>query len=196
MSGGAVKAAAEAVRDRLLAVVAAREGVDPASLSVAEDRIVSADRTIDIAVVDALGDEIVEETVEYHHAPTFPLDDDGQGNAHLSFAFVAHRAVVDVDPDLGLCRLVDLVTSQDVGKVLNPLQLLGQLEGGAAQGVGLALMEEILVTDGTVRNASFTDYLIPTALDLPDLRVGTADHRHPRARPPHPPARRCLRRRS
>ena len=172
MSGGAVKAAAEAVRERMLAIVAATHGVAPDTLSVVGDRIVSDDGTIDLPVAHALGDEVVEETVEYHHEPTFPLDGDGQGNAHLSFAFVAHRAVVDVDPELGLCRLVDLVTSQDVGKVLNPLQLLGQLEGGAAQGVGLALMEEILVTDGAVRNASFTDYLIPTALDLPDLRVG------------------------
>jgi len=172
MSGGAVKAAAEAVRERMLAIVAATHGVAPDTLTVVGDRIVSTDGTIDLPVAHALGDEVVEETVEYHHEPTFPLDGDGQGNAHLSFAFVAHRAVVDVDPELGLCRLVDLVTSQDVGKVLNPLQLLGQLEGGAAQGVGLALMEEILVTDGAVRNASFTDYLIPTALDLPDLRVG------------------------
>ena len=172
MSGGAVKAAAEAVRDRLFALVGAAHGVDPVHLAVAGDRIVSADGSVDLPVASALGDEVIEETVEYHHEPTFPLDADGQGDAHLSFAFVAHRAVVDVDPELGLCRLVDLVTSQDVGKVLNPLQLLGQLEGGAAQGVGLALMEEILVADGTVRNASFTDYLIPTALDLPDLRVG------------------------
>jgi len=172
MSGGAVKAAAEAVRERMLALVAADHGVDPGVLRVEGDRIVSADGTVDLPVTTALGDRVVEETVEYHHAPTYPLDEHGQGDAHLSFAFVAHRAVVDVDPELGLCRLVDLVTSQDVGKVLNPLQLLGQLEGGAAQGVGLALMEEILVTDGTVRNASFTDYLIPTALDLPDLRVG------------------------
>ena len=69
-------------------------------------------------------------------------------------------------------RLVDLATSQEVGRILNPTQLLGQLEGGAAQGVGLALMEEIVVVDGLVRNPSFTDYLIPTALDLPDLTIG------------------------
>ena len=73
-----------------------------------------------------------------------PLDDDGQGDAHVSFAFAAHRAVVDVDPELGLVRVVDLATAQDVGRVLNPLQLLGQLEGGIAQGVGLAVMEEIV----------------------------------------------------
>ncbi len=171
MSGGAVNAAAEAVRDRVLAVVAAREGVDPASLAVRGDRITDGSGGIDVAVAEAVTGQVFEETVEFHHAPTEALDADGQGAAHLSFAFVAHRAVVDVDPELGLTRLVDLVTAQDVGRVLNPLQLLGQLEGGAAQGVGLALMEEILVTDGTVRNASFTDYLIPTALDLPDLRV-------------------------
>jgi CO/xanthine dehydrogenase Mo-binding subunit len=110
-------------------------------------------------------------SVLHQHTPTEPLDGKGQGDAHVSFSFACHRAVVDVDPELGLVRLVDLVTSQEVGKVLNPVQLLGQLEGGAAQGVGLALMEEILVRDGHILNPSFTDYLIPTALDLPDLRV-------------------------
>ncbi len=129
-----------------------------------------------VSEVEAAVGQVFEETVEYHHAPTFPLDEDGQGDAHLALTIAAHRAVVDVDPDLGLVRLVDLATSQEVGRILNPTQLLGQLEGGAAQGVGLALMEEIVVVDGLVRNPSFTDYLIPTALDLPDLH----DRRHHR----------------
>ncbi len=110
-------------------------------------------------------------SVEHRHAPTQQLDENGQGEPHASFTFACHRAVVDVDPELGLLRLVDLVTSQEVGKILNPVQLLGQLEGGAAQGAGLALMEEIVVENGVIRNPSFTDYLIPTALDLPELRV-------------------------
>jgi len=71
--------------------------------------------------------------------------------------------------DLGLVRVVHLATAQDVGRVLNPIQALGQLEGGTAQGVGLATMEEIVVEDGRMRNPSFTDYLIPTALDAPTL---------------------------
>ena len=174
MSGGAVLAAAEAVRAQLLAAVAREHGIAAADLAIDDDRICSiADGgpPVDVSVVEASHGLVLDETVEYHHAPTFPLDDDGQGDAHLSFAFSAHRAVVDVDPELGLVRLVDLTTSQDVGRILNPTQLLGQLEGGAAQGVGLALMEEIVVVDGLVRNPSFTDYLIPTALDLPDLRV-------------------------
>lgn len=117
------------------------------------------------------GAPVAEAEVQHRHAPTYPLDEHGQGNAHVSFTFSAHRAVVDVDADLGLVRLVDLVTSQEVGRILNPVQLLGQLEGGAAQGCGLALMEELVVEGGVIRNPSFTDYLIPTALDLPELRV-------------------------
>ncbi|MDQ1628521.1 MAG: hypothetical protein QOI54_2265 [Actinomycetota bacterium] len=113
----------------------------------------------------------IEETYEHHHPPTFPLDDNGQGNAHVSYVFAAHRAVVDVDLDLGLVRVVEIATSQDVGRVLNPVQVVGQIEGGIAQGVGLAVMEEIVLDRGLVRNASFTDYLIPTALDMPTVTV-------------------------
>jgi xanthine dehydrogenase D subunit len=123
------------------------------------------------ARLDAGERGVVEETYEHHHVPTSPLDADGQGDAHVSFVFVAHRAVVDVDLDLGLVRVVEIATSQDVGKVLNPVQVTGQIEGGIAQGVGLAVMEEIVVDRGVVRNASFTDYLIPTALDMPDVQV-------------------------
>ncbi|MDQ1625844.1 MAG: hypothetical protein QOJ49_1342 [Actinomycetota bacterium] len=120
---------------------------------------------------DAGEQEPIEETYEYHHPPTSPLDENGQGNAHVSYVFAAHRAVVDVDLDLGLVRVVEVATSQDVGRVLNPLQVVGQVEGGIAQGVGLAVMEEIVMDRGVVRNASFTDYLIPTALDMPDVAI-------------------------
>src|SRR5262249_9509277 len=64
-----------------------------------------------------------------------------------------------------------IVTAQDVGRAINPQAVEGQLEGGAAQGLGLALMEEVQVEGGTVRNASFTDYLIPTILDMPPVRM-------------------------
>ncbi len=174
MSGGAVQAAAEAVRHRLLEHVARARHLGPEQLVLVDGRVRTRAGTapvLDLSVAEASAGVELEETVEYHHAPTAPLDDDGQGDAHLALAFAAHRAVVDVDVELGLVRLVGLTTSQEVGRVLNPLQLLGQLEGGAAQGVGLALMEEIVVTDGLMRNPSFTDYLIPTALDLPELTV-------------------------
>ena len=79
------------------------------------------------------------------------------------------RVVAEVDVDLGLTRVVWVGTAQDVGTAVNPQAVEGQIEGGTAQGLGLALMEEIQTMDGLITNASFTDYLIPTALDMPPV---------------------------
>jgi CO/xanthine dehydrogenase Mo-binding subunit len=134
---------------------------------------------------DAHGDlqpgEFIEETIEWRHKPTFKLDENGQGDAHFQFAFSAHRAVVDVDVELGLVRVVELATTQEVGKAMNPQALEGQIEGGSAQGLGLALLEEIQVKDGKVMNASFTDYLLPTILDMPRVRMELLEHADPDA---------------
>jgi CO/xanthine dehydrogenase Mo-binding subunit len=111
----------------------------------------------------------VEATRVFHHRPTGKLDANGQGDPHVTFAFGAARAVVEVDVELGLVRVVQLAVAQDVGHALNPQSVLGQIEGGAAQGLGLALMEEVALVDGQVKNASFTDYLIPTILDMPPV---------------------------
>ena len=70
-----------------------------------------------------------------------------------------------------MCIRDSITTAQDVGRVLNPLQAVGQLEGGIAQGVGLAVMEELVLRDGRILNPSFTDYLIPTALDMPTVTI-------------------------
>ena len=111
----------------------------------------------------------VEASRVFHHRATGKLDANGQGDPHVTFAFGAARAVVEVDADLGLVRVVQLAVAQDVGRALNPQSVLGQIEGGSAQGLGLALMEEIALVDGQVKNASFTDYLIPTILDMPPV---------------------------
>jgi CO/xanthine dehydrogenase Mo-binding subunit len=111
----------------------------------------------------------VEATRVFRHRETRKLDADGQGDAHVSFAFGAARAVVEVDTDLGLVRVVQLAVAQDVGRALNPQSVVGQIEGGSAQGLGLALMEEVALVNGQVKNASFTDYLIPTILDMPPV---------------------------
>jgi CO/xanthine dehydrogenase Mo-binding subunit len=99
----------------------------------------------------------------------------------VQFAFAAHRAVVEVDTELGLVRVVEIATAQDVGKAMNPQALEGQIEGGIAQGLGLALMEEIQVGEGKVLNASFTDYLIPTILDMPPVRAEILELADPEA---------------
>jgi CO/xanthine dehydrogenase Mo-binding subunit len=111
----------------------------------------------------------VEATRVFHHRPTGKLDAKGQGDPHVTFAFGAARAVVEVDTELGLVRVVQLAVAQDVGRALNPQSVLGQIEGGSAQGLGLALMEEVALVNGQVKNASFTDYLVPTILDMPPV---------------------------
>jgi CO/xanthine dehydrogenase Mo-binding subunit len=171
MSGGAVKAACESVRALIISHVAAKHSIAPEALEVRDGRIVSLNGEFDESLADSAPGICFQDTVEFHHAPTLRLDQNGQGDAHVSFAVAAHRAVVDVDVDLGLIRVVSITTSQDVGRVLNPLQAIGQLEGGIAQGVGLAVMEEIILEGGKVRNPTFTDYLIPTALDMPVVEI-------------------------
>jgi xanthine dehydrogenase D subunit len=171
MSGGAVQAACLAVRERLFEFLAASHGIAKEALEIRDGKVVSFAGELDLPIALAAPGEVFEQTVIYRHAPTVELDEDGQGDSNVSFAFAAHRAVVDVDLDLGLVRVVEITTSQDVGRVLNPVQLVGQLEGGIAQGVGLAVMEEIIVEQGRVRNPSFTDYVIPTALDMPPVHI-------------------------
>jgi xanthine dehydrogenase D subunit len=170
MSGGAVYRACRLVADQVRSALARELNLPPESLLLdGEGRIVSADGGVDVTVAEAAGDRTFESTAVHKHRLTEPLGEDGQGEADVSYAFAAHRAVVDVDIDLGLVRVVQVSTGQDVGKVLNPVQVTGQIEGGIAQGVGLAVMEEIVVTDGLVRNPSFTDYLIPTFADAPEV---------------------------
>ena len=70
----------------------------------------------------------------WRHAPTHPLDERGQGDVHVGFLFGAQRAVVDVDEELGLVRVVQLATAQDVGFAINPQSVIGQIEGARRRG--------------------------------------------------------------
>jgi xanthine dehydrogenase D subunit len=191
MSGGAVLQAAREVAAQVRSAVAERLGVAPGSLALTDDgRIVETTapagaaggvRALDVTVADAAGDRVFEATAVHRHRRTYPLDERGQGDADVSFVFAAHRAVVDVDTELGLVRVVQVTTGQDVGRMLHPTQVIGQIEGGIAQGVGLAVMEEIVVEDGVVRNPSFTDYLIPTVADTPEVLATCIEEPEPEA---------------
>jgi xanthine dehydrogenase D subunit len=181
MSGGAVDSACRAVREDLFELVGVDREIDPLRLAVDGHDVVDTTGPLRLPVAEALGDAVLERTVEYHHRPTEELDELGQGNCHTAFAFTAHRAVVDVDPELGLVRVVQVATAQDVGRALNPLSVLGQIEGGISQGLGLAVMEEIVQIDGKIRNASFTDYLLPTMLDMPPVVATLIEEPDPQA---------------
>ena len=162
MTGGAVRGAARLVAAELL------KRAGPPGRGLAGGHVVD-EEGAPLAPLSLFLEEPIEREFEHHHPRTGKLDEDGQGDAHVSFMFVAQRAVVDVDPEAGLARVVQVATVQDVGLAINPLQVHGQIEGAVAQGVGLATMEEIQVRDGLIRNASFTDYLLPTALDMPEV---------------------------
>lgn len=181
MSGGAVDAACRRVRERLFEHVARAHDLDPLRLDIDHTDVVDVVSGWRMSVTDACAGERFDETVEYRHPATEDLDENGQGNCHVAFAFVAHRAIVDVDPELGLVKVVQIATAQDVGRALNPLSVLGQIEGGIAQGLGLAVMEEIIQIDGVIRNGNFTDYLLPTFLDMPEVVATLIEEPDPHA---------------
>jgi xanthine dehydrogenase D subunit len=190
MSGGAVLRAARLVADQVRSALAERLGVPPSALALTDDgRIVGAAPgrgpdaldSVDMTVADAAGDRAFESTAVHRHRRTYPLDERGQGDADVGFVFAAHRAVVDVDIDLGLVRVVQVATGQDVGRVLHPTQVIGQIEGGIAQGVGLAVMEEMVIDGGLVLNPSFTDYLVPTVADTPEVLATCIEEPEPDA---------------
>jgi len=181
MSGGAVKAACEKVLEDLFDHAALTFELSRDHVRIEETHIVDTLSGRRIAVSEASKGINLDRTEEYHHPPTEDLDENGQGNCHVAFAFVAHRAVVDVDVELGLVKVVQIATAQDVGRVLNPISVQGQVEGGIAQGLGLAVMEEIIVKDGKVRNPSFTDYLLPTFLDAPLVEMVLIEEFEPKS---------------
>ncbi|MDK0523011.1 xanthine dehydrogenase subunit D [Streptomyces sp. ML-6] len=179
VTGGAVKHSCEAVREKVLEMGRRKFGTYHPAWATAElllegGKVVTDGGEVLADLVDVLEDEAVDIELEWRHRPTEAFDlRTGQGNGHVQYSFAAHRAVVEVDTELGLVKVVELACAQDVGKALNPLSVEGQIQGGTTQGLGVAVMEEILVDPRTakVRNPSFTDYLIPTILDTPSIPV-------------------------
>ena len=168
MASGAVLSACARAVEQLALVVARRQGVDPTEVTLSDGHLVVAGRRLTLA--DALGHEVVESGGRYDAPATHAGDPtSGRGDVHVGWMVVAHRAVVDVDIELGLAKVVQVATAQDVGRALNPREVRGQITGGISQGVGLALTEHLDAPGGLVANGSFTDYLIPTAADMPEV---------------------------
>jgi xanthine dehydrogenase molybdenum-binding subunit len=106
----------------------------------------------------------------YFYEPGSEFQDKGyKGNVSPTYAFASQAVEVEVDTYTGNVKVLDVHVAQDVGKVLNPLGLAGQIEGGVVMGMGYALTEELLVENGRVLNPSFHDYKVPTACDIPEI---------------------------
>ncbi|MGI9647738.1 MAG: xanthine dehydrogenase family protein molybdopterin-binding subunit [Acidimicrobiia bacterium] len=170
MTGGAVLEAAQAVKAEALEKGGGDE-LNSDGVWLAGELVMSLD--------DLCADGPISHHTRFRHPPTYEPDENGQGDPHADFAVAAHRAVVDVDTELGLVRVVQVDTAQDIGLALNPQSVRGQIEGGILQGVGLAVMEELILDKGVILNASFTDYLLPTFLDAPDVEMALIEEPSP-----------------
>ncbi|MET9677282.1 xanthine dehydrogenase subunit D [Streptomyces sp. NPDC006482] len=189
MTGGAIKNSCGIVREKVLEIGRRKFGsYHPAwahaELLLESGKVVTDGGDVLATIADVLEDQAVEVEEEWRHRPTQAFDlVTGQGEGHVQYAFAAHRAVVEVDTELGLVKVIELACAQDVGKALNPLSVIGQIQGGTTQGLGVAVMEEIIVDPKTakVKNPSFTDYLIPTILDTPTIPVDYLELADPNA---------------
>ncbi len=168
VSGNAAKLAGEALRAEVLrranAGDDARISVGHGAMHVAHDGVVT---RLDVSGLAPDADGFVLRGDGRYDPPTTPLDADGQGVPYASYAFAAQLALVEVDTRLGTVRVLRIVAAHDVGRAVNPQQVEGQIHGGVAQGLGLALMEEYVPG----RTENLHDYLIPTVGDVPPIEV-------------------------
>ncbi|MEL7802509.1 molybdopterin-dependent oxidoreductase [Sulfitobacter pontiacus] len=168
VSGNAALRTGEALRAQILRQVnagpAAQIGCQDGLLTVADG---GRTQRLDLTrlPVDAQG--YVLQAQESYDPPVKPLDENGQGVPYAQFGYAAHLVVVEVDIALGLCRPLRFVAAHDVGRAINPLLVEGQVQGGIAQGLGMALMEEYIPG----RTENLHDYLVPTIGDVPPIET-------------------------
>lgn len=166
VSGRASELAGRDLRARILRLANAGED---AELTFDGGRIVVRDaaglRDLDLSVLPVDGDGHLLVGEGTFDPPTAPLDADGQGTPYATYAFAAQIALVEVDPELGTTKVLHMTAAHDVGRAVNPTLVEGQIHGGIAQGLGLALMEEYVPG----RTENLHDYLIPTVGDMPQI---------------------------
>ncbi len=174
MSGNAVLKAARELRAQLLGVAAAVLGVEAAGLEMAEGRVVAPDgRTLALPELlrHCARAGVPRSHLAVYHAPAGePVDlAHGSGKVFPDYTFGAHAAEVEVDTETGQVRVLRYAAAHDVGRAINPQSVEGQIQGGAVQGLGYGLMEEVILEEGVNLTTSFATYLIPGAADVPDV---------------------------
>jgi CO/xanthine dehydrogenase Mo-binding subunit/aerobic-type carbon monoxide dehydrogenase small subunit (CoxS/CutS family) len=166
VSGNAAFLAGSRLRSRLLVLADASEA---AHLELDGPRLITRDRgttrSLDLRTLFTGDDGMVATSGATYDPPTVALDANGQGEPYAQFGFGAHLAEVQVDLELGLVHLLRVTAAHDVGRAVNPTLIEGQIAGGVAQGIGMALMEEFVPG----RNENLHDYLIPTIGDVPEV---------------------------
>ena len=167
VTGKAAEMAGSSLRQQILRLANAGEN---ATIEITGDRLMvkesSVVRTLQLSQLplDGYGYALCAE--ESFDPPTTPLDANGQGSPYAVYGYGAHLAEVEVDLRLGTVKVLQIVAAHDVGRAINPMLVEGQIEGGVAQGIGMALMEEFIPG----RGENLHDYLIPTIGDVPPIR--------------------------
>lgn len=125
------------------------------------------EHSLDLSSLSADEEGYVLRAEETYDPPTVPLDENGQGSPYAQFGYAAQMAVMEVDTELGTVKPIKFIAAHDVGKAINPVLVEGQVHGGIAQGLGMALMEEYIPG----RTENLHDYLIPTIGDMPPVET-------------------------
>ncbi len=105
----------------------------------------------------------------YYDPPTNHQDKEWRGNLSATYGFGAHAVEVEVDEETGVVKVKKVAAAHDIGRVINPIGAEGQVEGGVAMGIGYALTEQMQLDHGRILNPNFTDYKIPTTVDMPEV---------------------------
>ena len=182
-AGNAVIRAAQDVKAQLIGYAAENLGMNPADLYIEDGYIyTTTDTNVKKSITDfalglvysdgsGKGGPVIGRGVFIPEGVTNLDFETGQGRPVNHWTFGAHGAEVEVDLETGQVDVIKMVSVFDVGRVINPATCEGQMEGGLIQGMGTALMEEMILKDGKLLNPSFVDYKIPTASDCPELVV-------------------------
>jgi CO/xanthine dehydrogenase Mo-binding subunit len=177
MSGNAALKVARELKAKLEPVAADLLGVDAGSLEWGDNKVCAAGRPDHAITMAELSRAAENRSVMPYCHSTFEAEvgefdaTTGRGRSFPDYTHGAHGAEVEVDEETGEVRILRYVACHDVGRAIHMQRVEGQIEGAVAQGVGYALSEEVHIEDGACTSTLFADYLIPTSLDLPDIRA-------------------------
>lgn len=173
ISGNAVRLAARQAKEVLLAEAAGMLGVPAETLEAAGGFIRQKGSGEAVSVKEVLAGCRARGKLTlgsgWFNPPTTALDGAGQGVPYATYSYATQVAEVEVDPETGRVDVLRIVAAHDVGRAVNPQATEGQIEGGCAMGVGYALTEEVQVASGEIKNTSFSAYILPLSLDMPEV---------------------------
>lgn len=178
IAGNAARKAAAKIKVRVLKIASELMGEPEDQLDINDRKVYSKrnpEKTLEIGKVIRRahfrehGETFMAEA--FYDPPTEMEDKEYRGNISVTYGFGTQGAEVEVDTETGQVRIVKMVIANDVGRAINPVLVEGQLEGGLSMGIGYALMEELVVEKGEVKNPNFLDYKLPTAKDMPPTEI-------------------------